>query len=1778
MSVVHDAESQFQVPGYDDSAFGTGSAAFGSGSGCSLTASTAWPLDTDMLLRRELVFPPGVENVKVAIAIDNAASVYWNGSLVGSTSSGGCASQDMLVVDVPNELLVHGANTLAVRGSDFGVVSFLDVEVSGDASALAASEFFGSNPSLRCPCLTDDTPASVNTQSGNEHMALPGIDAGGRGPGLRFEIAYNSGGSAVSGLFGNGWSSTYDMSLVLNGDGTRTVNQETGSTVPFFPDGSGGWVAPARHNATLSLSGSVWTFTRNHFEVFEFNSLGELTKLDDLNGNAVTISRDGSHRPVDVVQGTRELHFDYSGSTTTITDPLTPNPRSVTAVVDGNGDLVSYTDVGGGVYTMTYASHLLTTVVRPLHAAAAAPKPALEYHYDSLGRVDWEEDELNRRTSLYYDDPVAGATRVVEPEGDQRVDYYTDGVLTKTTKGFGTSDAVSVTHTFAAATLVLLREVVDPGGLNVTSTFKYDSRGNRTETTDPEGRVTQATYNSFDQPLTVVDGEGVVTEYEYGAEGQLELATAAAGTAEEAVTDPVYGDVAHPEDLTTLVDPLGKSWVYEYDTSGYQTSATDPEGNETTWSYTSIGQIADVTAPKGNLTGATPEDYRTHFTYDDHGDVLTVTNPADEVVTFTYDASRNALTVTDNDGETTEHTYDDVDQLVSTERADGSTVDYAYDANGRRTSWTSGTGGVWATTYDAVGRVATETDPNSEVSSYSWDDNGNLLMVEQPDGDCQALVKAGCITYGYDLANQLTSIDYSDPATPDVTSVTYDDAGRRTAQTQATAVPTTQTWSWDALGRLVSHEDTLGNTTDYEWDAAGKLAAITYPGEVDPVTYGYDDAGRATTVTDWLGNVTTFSPDEHGNYETITFPTATGNVDEFTFDQADRMLSATWNQDSSPLASVSYDPRDPEGLLDAAATTGLPGPDETYAYDDFDQLTAVNAASADYDDAGNLIARLDGATQAFDAAQQLCWSSPSGTSGTCGSAPGDATTFTYDARGNRTAAASTIGSTAFAYDQASRLTAVDNVTYGYDADGLRVTKSVDETEVPTPLVTDGFGRMASNGFGTADLGGAWTVSGTSSNYSANGTVGLVSTTANGTRTAYVGGVTSTDTDVSVAVALDKPATGGGVYVGLMGRRVSTNNDYRAELKFLATGEVQLRLSSVVGGAGTIVAATTLPALSYTANTVLRVRMEVTGTSPTTLRAKAWVDGTTEPTGWMIYGTDSAAVLQTAGAIGISDFLTSTATNAPVTLKVDNLTATTPVPLTGTLANDGFGRSVSNSLGNADIGGAWTPTGSSFSVNGSAGLITAAAGQARTAHLGGITTTEADTTATVAVDKTPTGGGTFVSVVGRRLSATDDYRAEIKLIAGADAQLRLLSTVGGTATILDLVTLTGLTYTANTVLRVRIEVTGTAPTTLRAKVWVDGTTEPTGWTVEDTDTASVLQHPGSVGTSLYLSSTATNGPATLSIDNLNVEGPEVPIDDTQFMWTQHGGLPLMLATVTDSIQTQVIYDPSGMPLAEITGTDVTWYHHDQLGSTRVLTNETGDAIGTYTYDPFGALATHTGTTDPVLDFAGQYTDHDTGLQYLRARHYDPATGQFLTRDPLRALTREPYGYALNDPINLTDPTGLSNPLQGGAGWGSSGQGARVAVAAGLATVAASNQAGEGFGASEPASPSGPLWEVSRSLSGVCSSAFGGTNWEQMTRIALAASGPSDMPDFDDPTNPPGDDWEWRGGDAGGWYNPKTRESLHPDLNHPQPIGPHYDWKVRGSKDAWRVFPDGTVKPK
>ncbi len=140
------------------------------------------------------------------------------------------------------------------------------------------------------------------------------------------------------------------------------------------------------------------------------------------------------------------------------------------------------------------------------------------------------------------------------------------------------------------------------------------------------------------------------------------------------------------------------------------------------------------------------------------------------------------------------------------------------------------------------------------------------------------------------------------------------------------------------------------------------------------------------------------------------------------------------------------------------------------------------------------------------------------------------------------------------------------------------------------------------------------------------------------------------------------------------------------------------------------------------------------------------------------------------------------------------------------------------------------------------------------------------------------------------------------------------------------------------------------------------------------------------------------------------------------WRQRS--PLLLRDRTHGL----MYGPSGIPIEQIktheSKEEAQYLHHDQQSSTRLLTGSTGKTEATFTYGPYGGVTGSTGTASTPLGYDAQYTSSDTGLIYLRNRVYDPTTAQFLPVDPAVSITREPYAYGGDNPVNRRDPDGLS----------------------------------------------------------------------------------------------------------------------------------------------------------
>ncbi|MFN8022927.1 MAG: PKD domain-containing protein [Acidimicrobiales bacterium] len=207
---------------------------------------------------------------------------------------------------------------------------------------------------------------------------------------------------------------------------------------------------------------------------------------------------------------------------------------------------------------------------------------------------------------------------------------------------------------------------------------------------------------------------------------------------------------------------------------------------------------------------------------------------------------------------------------------------------------------------------------------------------------------------------------------------------------------------------------------------------------------------------------------------------------------------------------------------------------------------------------------------------------------------------------------------------------------------------------PTPFATDAFGRTVASGLGTADTGGAWTLAGATTNFSVSGGTGNLRMSAAGAGVSSFLVGTSTDTEVRVSVGIDKPVTGGGLYLSAIGRKVGAN-DYRGRVRILANGQVQAFITTNVGGEVNLVS-TTVAGLTFTSGDRLNIEFQVTGTSPTTLRLKVWKVGTTEPTAWTLTTTNANTSLQSGGGVGLVTYLSSSATNAPVIASFDDLWA------------------------------------------------------------------------------------------------------------------------------------------------------------------------------------------------------------------------------------------------------------------------------------------------------------------------------------------------------------------------------------------------------------------------------------------------------------------------------------------------------------------------------------------
>ncbi len=205
------------------------------------------------------------------------------------------------------------------------------------------------------------------------------------------------------------------------------------------------------------------------------------------------------------------------------------------------------------------------------------------------------------------------------------------------------------------------------------------------------------------------------------------------------------------------------------------------------------------------------------------------------------------------------------------------------------------------------------------------------------------------------------------------------------------------------------------------------------------------------------------------------------------------------------------------------------------------------------------------------------------------------------------------------------------------------------------LATDKFNRTVSGGWGTADLGGAYSVIKGAATPSVTDGVGrMLNSGGSANDTEISPTLTVQDSETLLRVRLDKVPTTGWALTRIMVRRqTSTGNPYYdAEFDFLSRVPA---INIWNGTSSTKVSGTALG--TYVAATWVNIRLLVTGTSPTTLKMKAWYDGGSEPGAWQVETTNSDAALQAAGAVVLRSYSASSNTNLPHQYDFDNLDVT-----------------------------------------------------------------------------------------------------------------------------------------------------------------------------------------------------------------------------------------------------------------------------------------------------------------------------------------------------------------------------------------------------------------------------------------------------------------------------------------------------------------------------------------
>ncbi|MCG5442616.1 DUF6531 domain-containing protein [Micromonospora sp. NIE79] len=280
------------------------------------------------------------------------------------------------------------------------------------------------------PDLLSRIATSPNAEQGREFDAQTGNFATSAvdatvvtvGPELNLVRTYNSLDPRTSGVFGAGWSSRYDMTLVPDNDGTgnMVVRYPDGQEVRFGKNPDGTYAPPPGRVAKLSVDSSNWKLVDRSGSTYQFSLLYKLQKISDISGRAVNLFLDpmtGKFAKAQVSNSQsntagRSLIFTWNGNhiATVSTDQV--NGARLTWNYTYNGDLLT-TVCGPESACTNYAyaagSHYRTAVLDA--------KPDSYYHLgeaEGTGAASDVAINLGKDAGTYRNNVTLGQPGVVE--------------------------------------------------------------------------------------------------------------------------------------------------------------------------------------------------------------------------------------------------------------------------------------------------------------------------------------------------------------------------------------------------------------------------------------------------------------------------------------------------------------------------------------------------------------------------------------------------------------------------------------------------------------------------------------------------------------------------------------------------------------------------------------------------------------------------------------------------------------------------------------------------------------------------------------------------------------------------------------------------------------------------------------------------------------------------------------------------------------------------------------------------------------------------------------------------------------------------------------------------------------------------------------------------------------------------------------------------------------------------------------------------------------------